>query len=947
MQEKNDSIAIDILSSLIVYMKYARYLPEKKRRETWQEIVDRYCQMHMEHFPLLVEEIKQAKQFISDKKVLPSMRGLQFAGKAIEVSPNRSYNCSALAIDHWEAFSEIMFLLLGGSGCGFSVQKHHVAQLPEIRPPLQRTRRFLIEDSIEGWAEAIRTLVRTYFLGLSRPRFDFSIIREKGTPLKTSGGKAPGPQPLKDCIYNLTKIFDSKKPGDKLKTIEVYDIINHIADAVLAGGIRRAALLALFSLDDEEMLNAKHGNWWETNPQRGRSNNSVAILRHKITKKVFFSLWERIKLSDSGEPGFFFTNDREWLINPCQPADASVLTPNGISTIGEISAGDLVWTGKKWAKVSKKWSTGIKEVWEYHTSAGTFLGTENHRVVSNGIKTKVKHATTIDTAQGPVPNQHSFSTEEDLILIMDGLVLGDGSIHKASNDLIGLYIGNDDQDYFNSEVKKFIIKHRPGINPKFYEIETNINRSELPYTYLRKVPERYLHLEPYKQCLFLRGLFSANGSICGNRITLKTTSFDIVKNVQLMLSAVGIKSYYTKNAKTKVRFCNGEYETKESYDINISTDRSKFGEYIGFIQKYKNNKLNSILLQKERKPKLSYEIKDTNYRSTEEVFDIMVDDDEHTYWTGGLLVSNCSEVSLKSNQFCNLCTINANNIESQEDLNNRARAAAFFGTLQAAYTDFHYIRDIWQQNTKKDALLGVSLTGIASGKYLNCNLEEATNIIKEENKRISQLLNINYAKRLTVIKPEGSSSLVLGCSSGIHAWYSPYYIRRIRLLKTEAIYKYLKKKLPALIENDYFQPTTQAILSIPVKAPNKAIYSSENSLDLLERIKYFNINWIQPGHIDGENTNNVSATVYVKPHEWEIIGNWIWENKKFFNGLTILPSDTKHYKQPPFEKIVPEKYEELVRFIKEIDLTEVEEEEDNTELKQEPACAGGACEISI
>jgi ribonucleoside-diphosphate reductase alpha chain len=297
-------------------MKYARFLADKERRETWDEIVTRNKEMHIRKFPSLKDEIEKAYQFVYDKKVLPSMRALQFGGKPIEISPNRQYNCAFAAIDSWEIFSEIMFLLLGGTGVGFSVQKHHVEQLPEIKPHLKRNRRYLVNDSIEGWADAVKVLVKSYFFGLSKPIFDFSDIREKGTPLKTSGGKAPGPQPLKDCLHNLKKILDTKEPGTKLTPLECHDIICHIADAVLAGGIRRAALLSLFSMDDEEMLTCKHGNFWELNPQRGRANNSALILRHKITKKRFLQFWDRIKESGTGEPGIYFSNDKEWGCNP-------------------------------------------------------------------------------------------------------------------------------------------------------------------------------------------------------------------------------------------------------------------------------------------------------------------------------------------------------------------------------------------------------------------------------------------------------------------------------------------------------------------------------------------------------------------------------------------------------------------------------------------------------
>lgn len=334
------NISSKILSDIIIYMKYAKYIPELKRRETWDEIVTRNMEMHIRKFPQLEDRIRKHYQFVYDKKVLPSMRSMQFAGKPIEISPSRIYNCSYLPIDDYRAFSEIMHLLLSGVGCGLSVQKHHVEQLPEIRKPNpNRHKRFLIGDSIEGWADAIKTLMKSYFNvnGTSSIIFDYSDIRPKGARLITSGGKAPGPQPLKDCIYNITKILDQKQDGEKLSPLEVHDIICFIADAVLSGGIRRAALISFFSMSDNEMLACKAGNWWEQNPQRGRANNSVVILRHRIEEEEFNKLWERIRLSGCGEPGIMFTNDKEVLGNPCLAGDTKVTTE-----IGEISIEELV-----------------------------------------------------------------------------------------------------------------------------------------------------------------------------------------------------------------------------------------------------------------------------------------------------------------------------------------------------------------------------------------------------------------------------------------------------------------------------------------------------------------------------------------------------------------------------------------------------------------------------
>lgn len=329
-----------ILSDIVTFMKYSKYLPEQNRRETWTELIDRNRNMHISKFPQLEDEINNAYKLVYDKKVLPSMRSLQFAGKSIEITPNRIFNCAYLPIDNIAAFSETMFLLLSGCGVGFSVQTHHVEQLPEIRKPsIDKTKRWLISDSIEGWADAVKILIKSYFKGGSTIKFDFRDIRPKGSRLITSGGKAPGAQPLKECLLKVEGILSQKNDGEQLKPIEAHDIICHIADAVLAGGIRRAALISLFNATDDNMLASKSGNWWETNPQRGRANNSAVILRHKITKDFFLDLWKRIEASGAGEPGIFFTNDKDIGTNPCVSGD-SLITVGDYNLDGSI---DIVY----------------------------------------------------------------------------------------------------------------------------------------------------------------------------------------------------------------------------------------------------------------------------------------------------------------------------------------------------------------------------------------------------------------------------------------------------------------------------------------------------------------------------------------------------------------------------------------------------------------------------
>jgi ribonucleoside-diphosphate reductase alpha chain len=616
-------ISQKILSDITVFMKYAKFQPEKNRRETWKELVTRNKEMHQRKYPHIKDEIEEVYKMVYDKKVLPSMRSLQFGGKSIEISPNRVYNCAYMPIDHVDSFSETMFLLLGGTGVGYSVQKHHVEKLPDVKKPNpDRTRRYLIGDSIEGWADAIKVLMESY-LGYksSTPVFDFSDIRHKGAMLVTSGGKAPGPQPLKDCIHNITKVLNNKKDGEKLTPIETHDIVCHIADAVLAGGIRRAALISLFSADDEEMISCKSGSWWEQNAQRGRANNSAVLLRHKITKEFFMGLWKRIELSGAGEPGIYLSNDKDWGTNPC------------------------------------------------------------------------------------------------------------------------------------------------------------------------------------------------------------------------------------------------------------------------------------------------------------------------------------CEIALRPFQFCNLCEVNASDIESQEDFELRVKAASFIGTLQAGYTDFHYLRDIWKRTTEKDALIGVGMTGIGSGVVLGYDMKKAAKMVKEENERVANLIGINKSARTTTVKPSGTSSLVLGTSSGIHAWHNDYYLRRIRVGKNESIYSYLANNHPELIEDEFFRPHDTAVIAIPQRAPEGSIIRHESVFQMLERVKKVSQEWIKPGHRNGQNSHNVSATISVKEDEWDLVGEWMWNNRDFYNGLSVLPYNGGTYTQAPFEDCTKEDFERLVKTLSDVDLTKVVELQDNTDLRGEAACAGGACEI--
>lgn len=685
-------IGSQILSDITVFSKYAKYIPEKKTREVWSEVVDRYKLMLIKKFPQLKETIEKNSQYIYNKLVLPSMRALQFAGPAMEVNNARGYNCSYLPIDSIYSFSETMFLLLGGSGVGYSVQKRHVNQLPIINKS-KKKRKYLIEDSILGWADAIKMTMKGYFGLGPKADLDYRAIRVKGTRLVTAGGKAPGPEPLERCIRNICDILDKKEDGQRLTDIECHDILCHIANSVLAGGIRRSAMICLFDMDSENMLACK-------------SNFKILSWQYKV------------------------------------------------KTIP--------------------------------------LNKEQHETIP------VVH---IDEKTG----------------------------HK------------------------------------FYDIEVVVN-------------------EPF----------------------------------------YGIS--------TKTLYWVDEHSIKQIID------EQTLPWY--FFQEQRGRSNNSVVLQRgivSQEEFLYLWKKVEESKAGEPGF----------YWTNNKDwgTNPCCEIGLRPFQMCNLCEINGSNIVSQEDLDKRAEIAAFFGTLQASFTDFHYLRPIWKETCEKDALLGIGITGIGSGKLENLSLESAAQVAKSTNDYYAAQIGINPAARVTCVKPSGTTSLVLGSSSGIHAWHDKFYVRTMRLKKDEDLTMYLMYNHPEFCEDEHFSPEEVLCVRIPVKAPETAILRTESPINLLERVKRFSSEWIKPGHNNGDNTHNVSATISIKEDEWKSVGEWMWKNREYYNGLSVLPYDGGSYIQAPFESISEEHYNNLSLYLKNIDLSRVQELDDTVNFGLTEACAGGKCEV--
>lgn len=1021
--QQQDVNFLNEFSNFIFTSKYARYNEKLDRRETWEECISRVEKMHLDKFktkitPEDLAEIKWAFEKVKDKKVVPSMRSMQFGGKAVLAHNPRIFNCSVRHIDSIRSFAESFYLLLCGTGVGFGLSKHFINRLPNLVSKKDKTGTvvtYVVQDDIEGWADSIEALLNCYFKNTAytgrKIIFDYSRIRPEGAPLKTGGGKAPGYRGLKQTHIKIKNLLDhiiEDLHQTKLHPINAYDILMHIADAVLSGGIRRSACSVIFDKDDEEMMNAKtffnvsrhtkftfdedtqkwYGkitvdkkkyevelydydyqqvvkdkkiSWFYIEPQRARSNNSVLFLRDEVTIDEFKNIIEKTR--QFGEPGFVFGDHKWQLFNPCQPAWAKLITKDGIKEFKDVKIGDYIWSKEGWTKVLNKWSNGIKKVNAYRTSAGTFYGTENHKIVSNNEKIEAKDAESIDIFNGEYVSDITLDPQT----IMDGLVFGDGTVHKASNNLVLLCIGDKDQDYFQSEIKDLIIKERKGVGPYVHEIETTIKDDELKKTYERIIPDRFFYADRNTIASFLRGLYTANGSICGSRVTLKSTSFKLIEQVQTMLSYLGIKSYYTTNKPSQVKFKNGEYLCKESYDLNISTDREKFQKIIGFIQQYKNEKLSAIIEKTNSNGrKNNYDIISVDFVSEEEVFDITVDNESHTYWTQGCNVSNCFEINfipvtedgVCGVQFCNLSSINGAKIATKEDFFEAVKAATIIGTLQASYTDFTYLSNAAKQLTDEEALLGVSITGMMDNPdvLLNAKVQkEGAKIAKETNEKWAKTIGINPAARITCIKPEGTSSAVLGSASGIHPHHSHRYFRRVQCNKIDPVYKFFKKQNKHMTEESVWSANkTDDVIAFPLTISDKAMVKKDlSAIQHLDYIKSTQINWVNQGateHNKKKLNHNVSCTVLVNEDEWNKVIEYLYENRRYFCAVSLLPTGgDKIYQQAPLETITTEedenKWKNYVGKYTPVDYTQLHEGKDNTELSKEAACAGGSCEI--
>lgn len=878
---------------------------------------------------------------------LPPGRGLSMMGTdAVHVKGLAAalQNCGFVSTKNiGKNFSEPFCFMMDASACGIGIgfDVDGAGKVTFVQPG--PSEEFVVPDSREGWVESLKFLLDAYALGTPRPIFDYTQIRPAGVPLKTFGGVSGGAQPLIDLHIQLNNLL-SAKIGEKVSITDIADIMNMIGVCIVSGNVRRSAQIMFGEMDDEEYINLKN---YDINPARAAwgwsSNNSVRpklggnykrTAQRAATNGEPGAVWME-NIHNFGRMGEPDTRDDADGLNPCQPSWATVLTPDGIRTIGEINVGDIIFSGKRFTKVTAKWSTGVKQVNAYKTTAGTFYGTENHRVVSHGKKVEAKDAESIDRAIGP----YQYTKSWDQQAVMDGLMTGDGGVHQASNNLPILYVGVNDSDYLRSGVAKLMVRPRPGISEHAWEVKTTMTAQELVRTYDRTVPAKYRYADNTTVASFLRGLYSANGSVVNNRITLKAASFKVIEQVQEMLSALGIASYYTTNQAHDVEHSNGTYTSKQSYDLNITADRLLFMDAIGFIQGYKAEKVEPT---HGRHPKTTFDIKSVEYISTEEVFDITVEDDEHTYWTGGLLVSNCAEQPLKDRELCCLVETFPAHHDTKEQ---------YLETLESAYLygkSVTLLKTHWPKTNrimKRNRRIGTSQSGIIQflEKYGTHAYIDWSNAgyehIQKMDKKYSAWFGVATSIRTTTIKPSGTVSLLAGATAGMHYPEATHYIKNMRISNTSDMLPSLRdagyeiEPMMTKVGDKVILDAYTSVVKIPVKM---GVSRSRHQVSMWEQLALAAL--IQKHWSD----NAVSVTVTFNPvTEGPQIEHALDLYQYQLKAVSFLPLLKEGaYLQMPEQPITEQVYLEMVGAIQPIDWNAAK-----TEVVVEKFCDSDTCSI--
>lgn len=972
-------MSLKALSDYTFYSRYSQYLPEERRRETWEEAVKRVFDMHRIKYADKIKESSELAEAIDfaenaqlKKRVLAAQRTLQFGGDAIFKHELKTFNCLTTYIDRQRVFQECMYALLCGCGVGFSVQKHHVSKIGKfVFPDYSKSKVFVIEDSIEGWADAVGVLMSSWFKAPIEFKeysgvkvvFDYSQIRPEGS-LIAGKFKAPGHQGLSASIEKIRSVLESKFKDCRegyISPINAYDIVMHISDAVLSGGVRRSATLCMFSHDDDEMMSAKTGDWFVKNPQRARSNNSAALLKNKVTKEEFGKLMEKTRTW--GEPGFIWVDNKEIVFNPCCIGQDSLIpTRYGLTTpLNNVTS--IIVNSEEKNTNTGFFQSGSKEVFKFELSNGMELNlTQDHRVLTRSGEFK----TIIDifNSKDEISLNKNFNVSIDINKSSDdfklgyllGSFVGDGSITRKPKEnrktAASLTFWGKNNMYYKNMCYQFLFDI--GLNKKrkhkkeFLDNQkpTSRNRAMLESLGLfeKAVEKEIIDLETYGKGLsyksmegsynyisgLLSGYFDADGTVTDEAISLSSSNLQNLKLVQIALNALGVSANICLSRSEATRlmpFENKEakeYKYKSQYILYLHKHSHKnFKKHVGFLNIDKNSKLNEIA-KKDKKIIVEKTLYASVVKMTslghQQVYDISVPDGNR-FSCNGSIVHNCEigMIPALNNQSgwqsCNLTEINGKYCDTEERFLEACKASAIIGTLQAGYTNLKYLGEVSKNIFKKEALLGCSITGMMDNPVILFDPEiqrRGAKKILEINEKISKIIGINSCARATCVKPAGSTSCILGTSSGIHPHHAKKYIRRVQVNKSEFYGKVFRQINPVAVEESSWSANkTDNVISFLCEVPVGSITKNQlSALELLEKVKLTQQNWVEYGTREDKCIlpvirHNVSNTITIHDHEWEEVEKYIFDNQKYFAGISLLPaSGDLDYVQAPFSTVL-------------------------------------------
>ena len=997
----------NLLSEFIYTRTYSRWLTEKGRRETWPETVQRYIDFISEGRDIPRHIRKEIHEAILRMEVLPSMRALWAAGAAAKRDNICLYNCSFVPMDCLYSFSEILYILMQGTGVGFSVERQFVGRLPVVEALSDTRVSFCIEDSTEGWTDALRFGVQQWWKGYTVD-FDYSKIRPAGAPLKTKGGRASGPRPLRKLMEFAQNTIHGAA-GRKLRPLEVHDICCQIAEIVMVGGFRRAALISFSDPDDTEIRHAK--DWTRGNfPAIRYLSNNSAFYKERPSEEMFWSEWSALVNSKSGERGFSIDSwhqraDRpKGMVrsNPCVTGDTRVMTEGGMVQIRDLA--QMVGTGNYKVSIDRRFNqgvwatpnihesnyafkTGTKEVFTLKTTEGYNLRlTADHRVMTSDGWKEAQHLEAGDIIH--IANTEGmFGTRGNADAgMLGGWITGDGCLLAEDNNSPRLYFFGADRHLIDQMLDA--AERLTGRRPSVSVYEKN-ERMHFECAALReylgqiiddkfRVPEFVWQGTEDCQRSYLSALFSADGSVQGTRekgvsVRLASSKIDLLHDVQMLLLNFGIASKVYEERRPagyrdlpdgkggyKSYLCNADHELIIS-KINFH----RFADRIGFIHQEKQAKLAAEMGGRTRgfyKEPFTARFESLTPAGVEDVYDMTVPV-THSFVANGLVVHNCGEIGLRfafsedpitgeggAGSFCNLTSAVMRITDTRESMARKVRLATWLGVVQSTFTYFPYLRKGWAEICEQDRLLGVDITGQCDNPKLSTDPEVMSylNLVARQSAaEASSYMGINMPVALACGKPSGNSSQMVDCASGFHSRFAPYYFRHVRISASDPLFKMVRDAgVPVLKENGQEHlpdnDVTVWVVRFPVKAPKEALFRHhETALQQCNRYLQVMDTWI------GKRGHNQSATVYVHEHEWEEVGQWVWENFERITGLTFLPYDGGNYTLAPYQEITEEEYDVAVSKMPKVDFgyLSLYERTDRGEGGRELACSGGSCEL--